>query len=145
MKLIIASVLGAACALALTTSAFAATQPHVIHVSLLGEAAQPMSIKLDESKGKAGAFEFDVTNDAIGTDHEMVLVKLKSPDQKIAADTKQHRVNEDALKSLGEVAGVKPGKTGVLKVKLNAGSYMLLCNHKSHYELGMATAFTVTN
>jgi hypothetical protein len=26
-----------------------------------------------------------------------------------------------------------------------AGDYVLLCNYKNHYELGMATAFTVTN
>jgi uncharacterized cupredoxin-like copper-binding protein len=54
------------------------------------------------------------------------------------------RIDEGKLKSMGEVAGLKPGATGSLKVKLAAGDYLLLCNHKSHYHAGMYTAFTVT-
>jgi uncharacterized cupredoxin-like copper-binding protein len=124
-------------------AAFAAMAPQVVKVSLQGEADQPMSVKLDATAIKAGAVEFDVSNDAIGTDHEVVLVALKSADQKIVADSKKHRINESKLQSLGEVAGLKPGKSGVLKATLKPGvSYALICNHKSHYELGMATRFT---
>jgi uncharacterized cupredoxin-like copper-binding protein len=119
------------------------TAASVIKVSLTGEADNPMGIKLDLSKAKAGVFEFDVTNDAIATDHEVVLVKLKSPAQKIAVDPAKDRIDEGKLKSMGEVAGLKPGATGKLKVKLAAGDYLLLCNHKSHYHQGMYTAFTV--
>jgi uncharacterized cupredoxin-like copper-binding protein len=135
--------------LALTATfapAFAAQmKPAVIKVSLGGEAGQPMYVKLDQATGKAGSYEFDVTNDAIGTDHEVVLVKLAKADEVIKADTKKHRVNEKKLRSLGEVAGLKPGKSGKLLADLKPGEYVLLCNHKSHYELGMATHFTVTN
>lgn len=132
--------------LALSTAGFAATaKPQIVNVSLLGEADQHMSIKLDNAKVKAGLVEFDVSNDAIGTDHEVVLVKLKTSKDKIAADAKTHRIDEAKLKSMGEVAGLKPGDKGTLKVKLAAGDYVLMCNHKSHYELGMATKFTVTN
>jgi uncharacterized cupredoxin-like copper-binding protein len=118
---------------------------NVIKVSLTGEADNPMGIKLDVAQAKAGAFEFDVTNDAIGTDHEVVLVKLKSPAQKISVDPAKDRIDESKLKSMGEVAALKPGTSGTLKVKLAAGDYLLLCNHKSHYHQGMYTAFTVTN
>lgn len=117
----------------------------VIKVSLAGEADNPMSIKLDMAQAKAGTVEFDVTNDAIGTDHEVVLVKLKKPDQKIAVDPTKDRIDEGKLKSMGEVAGLKPGASGTLKVKLAAGDYLLLCNHKSHYHMGMYTPFTVVN
>ena len=103
-----------------------------------------MTIKLDVPAVKAGLVEFDVSNDAIGTDHEVVLVKLDSKDQTIAASPKSHRVDEDKLKSLGEVGGLKPGDKGTLTVELTAGDYVLLCNHKQHYELGMYTPFTVT-
>jgi hypothetical protein len=41
-------------------------------------------------------------------------------------------------------AGLKPGDEGKLAVSLEAGDYLLLCNHKEHYELGMSTPFTVT-
>jgi uncharacterized cupredoxin-like copper-binding protein len=131
--------------LGLAPVAFAATTtPKLIHVSLLGEADQPMSVKLDAATIKAGKVTFEVVNDAIGTDHEVVLVELKSLDQKIKADPKKHRINESKLKSLGEVGGLKPGDKGMLTAELKPGvSYALICNHKAHYELGMATRFTV--
>jgi uncharacterized cupredoxin-like copper-binding protein len=131
--------------LALSPAAFAASMaPQVVHVSLLGEADQPMSVKLDTTTLKAGTVQFEVSNDAIGTDHEVILVALKSPDQKIVADTKKHRVDEAKLKTLGEAGGLKPGDKKVLKATLKPGvTYALICNHKSHYELGMATQFTV--
>jgi uncharacterized cupredoxin-like copper-binding protein len=130
--------------LALSSAAFAATPAQIIQVSLLGEAGQPMSVKLDSTAIKAGPVEFDVSNDAVGTDHEVILVALKSADQKITADTKKHRVDEGKLKSLGEAGGLKPGDKKVLKATLKPGvTYALICNHKNHFELGMATRFTV--
>jgi uncharacterized cupredoxin-like copper-binding protein len=130
--------------LALSPAAFAANAPQTVAVSLLGEADQPMSVKIDNAVIKAGKVEFKVTNDAVGTDHEVVLVALASPDEKIVADTKKHRVDEAKLDALGEVGGLKPGDKGVLKATLKPGvTYALICNHKSHFELGMATRFTV--
>jgi uncharacterized cupredoxin-like copper-binding protein len=130
--------------LALSSAAFAAAPAQVVKVSLLGEADQPMSVKLDSTAIKAGAVEFDVSNDAVGTDHEVILVALKTPDQKITADSKKHRVDEGKLKTLGEAGGLKPGDKKVLKATLKPGvTYALICNHKSHYELGMATRFTI--
>jgi uncharacterized cupredoxin-like copper-binding protein len=119
--------------------------PQIIHVSLTGEEGLPMGVKLDQPMLKAGLITFDVKNDAFGTDHEAVLVKLSSKDQVIPSDPKVHKVNEKKLKTLGEVGSLQSGKSGTLKVKLKAGEYALICNHKSHYELGMATRFTVTN
>lgn len=130
--------------LALSPVTFAATSPQVVAVSLLGEAGQPMSVKVDNTVINAGEVEFKVTNDAAGTDHEVVLVALGSTDEKIVADTKKHRVDEAKLDSLGEVGGLKPGDKGVLKATLKPGvTYALICNHKNHFELGMATRFTV--
>jgi uncharacterized cupredoxin-like copper-binding protein len=131
--------------LALTGPGFAESTPAVVHVALEGEADQPMKVIPDVASVKAGMVEFDVKNNAVGTDHEVVLVKLKSKDQKLAEDKKTMRVDEKKLKSLGEVAGLKPGDEGKLKVKLAAGDYMLVCNHKGHFHQGMYTAFTVTN
>jgi uncharacterized cupredoxin-like copper-binding protein len=128
-------------ALSIGAASAATSGVQVIHVSLEGEAGQPMSIKLDAQQAKV--VEFDVKNDAISTDHEVVLVKLRKKADVISADAKTHRVDEHKLKSMGEVAGLKPGQDGKLTVKLPAGDYVLLCNHKEHYELGMATPFTV--
>lgn len=123
---------------------FASAPVTKVHVSLDGEADQPMKIVIDASRVKAGTIEFDVKNVAIGTDHEVVLVKLHKKDQQITADARTHRIDENKFKSIGEISGLKPGDTGFLKVKLTAGDYVLLCNHKSHYEQGMSTPFTVT-
>lgn len=125
--------------------AFAAIPVTTVHVSLDGEADQPMKVAVDTATVKAGTIEFDVKNVAIGTDHEVVLIKLQKKDEKITSDAKTHRIDEKKFKSMGEVGSLKPSDTGVLKVKLAAGDYVLLCNHKAHYELGMYTAFTVTN
>jgi uncharacterized cupredoxin-like copper-binding protein len=133
-------------AMSVALPAFAASAaPQSIKVSLLGEAGDPMSVELDHVTAKAGAIEFDVSNDAAGTDHEVVLVKLASADQTIAVDKAKHRIDEAALETLGEVGGLKPGDKGVLKAELAPGEYVLLCNHKDHYELGMATRLTITN
>jgi uncharacterized cupredoxin-like copper-binding protein len=144
MSMFTRSLCAATLVLAFSHAAFAAATPQVVKVSLLGEADQPMSVKLDVPTLKAGPVEFAVSNDAVGTDHEVILVALKTPDQKISADSKKHRVDEGKLKTLGEVGGLKPGDKGVLKATLKAGvTYALICNHKSHYELGMATRITV--
>jgi uncharacterized cupredoxin-like copper-binding protein len=144
MSMFSRSLCAATLILALSPATFAAAPPQIVHVSLLGEADQPMSVKLDATILKAGAVEFDVSNDAIGTDHEVILVALKTPDQKITADAKKHRVDEGKLKTLGEAGGLMPGDKKVLKATLKPGvTYALICNHKSHFELGMATRFTV--
>ncbi len=131
--------------LSLSSWALAAKPIDVIQVSLAGEADQPMKIEVSKNTVKAGTIELQVSNVAIGTDHEMVLVKLTDPTANIVADPKSHRIDEKKLKSMGEVAGLKAGATGKLNVKLAPGEYVLLCNHASHFELGMATHLTVTN
>lgn len=132
-------------AVSMITLSFAAPPKSVVAVALSGEAGEPMKIVVDKKTVKAGVMEFVVTNEAIGTDHEMVLVKLPNKDAQIVPDKSTQRIDEKKLDAMGEVAGLKAGDKGNLKVKLTAGEYVLLCNHKAHYELGMATHLTVVN
>ncbi len=127
--------------LAIASPAFAAT---TVKVTEGGEGGGPMTLTLDKSTIKAGDTTFLVHNDAVSEEHEMVLVKLKSPDQKIDVVLSKHRVDEKKLKSLGEVSDLKPGADGKLNAKLAPGAYVLLCNIKGHFEAGMHATLTVT-
>ena len=132
----------AAVVLQMATPSFAAT---VVKVVEGGEAGGPMTLTLDKATIKAGETTFMVHNDAMSEEHEMVLVKLKSPDQKIEVVAGKDRIDEKKLKSMGEVSDLKPGADGQLKAKLTPGSYVLLCNIKGHYQAGMHAGLTVTN
>ena len=121
--------------------AFATTTVKVVEG---GEGGGPMTLTLDQPTIKAGDVVFQVHNDAVTEEHEMVLVKLTSPDQEIPVVAAQHRVDEKKLKSLGEVADLKPGADGLLKTRLQPGTYLLLCNIKGHYEAGMHARLVVT-
>lgn len=131
-------------ALSVSTSTFAATSPTTIHVSLTGEGGSQMAIKLDQPRVKAGKVTFDVANEAMSENHELVLIRLKDKGQTIPFLKDKHRVDESKLKSLGEVADLKPGDHGTLIATLKPGAYELMCNVKGHYESGMHTVLTVT-
>lgn len=141
MKTLAKLTIAAVAAFTFAATAFAAT---AITVHEGGEGGQPMTLTLDKTSVKAGEAVFMVHNDAVSEEHEMVLVKLKSPDEMIPLNTAKHRVDEKKLKSLGEVADLKPGEEGQLKAKLTPGTYLLFCNIKGHYEAGMQAKLTVT-
>ena len=143
MNLLTRAALAAAGLALLSVNAFAATT--TVNVMLMGEGGGGMKIEADKAQLPAGDVVFNVANHAMTEQHEMILVKLNSPDQEIPLDMKKHRVEEKQLKSLGEVAELQPADTGSLKAKLKAGTYMLLCNIKGHYEAGMWTKLTVVN
>jgi uncharacterized cupredoxin-like copper-binding protein len=131
-------------ALAIACFAAPAFAASTVKVTEGGEDGGPMTLTLDQSTIKAGETTFLAHNDAITEEHEMVLVKLKSADQKIFVDAAKERVNEKKLNSMGEVSELKPGADGELKAKLVPGSYVLLCNIKGHFQAGMHAMLKVT-
>ena len=116
----------------------------VVDVSLTGETGAKMGMDLSTSSVPAGKVRFDVVNAAAETGHEMIVIKLPTQGAKLPLDPTKHRIDEKAVKSLGEVSGLKGGQKGSLTVALTAGDYELVCNHKGHYEAGMYAPFTVT-
>lgn len=141
MNLFLRGAFGAASLVMLSSQVFAAT---TVNVMLMGEGGGEMKISVDQASIPGGDVVFNVANHAMTEEHEMILVKLASADQEIPLNTKKHRVNEKKLKTLGEVADLKPSDTGTLKANLQPGNYLLLCNIKGHYEAGMWTKLTVT-
>ncbi|MDR6757659.1 putative cupredoxin-like copper-binding protein [Mycoplana sp. BE70] len=133
-----------AAAIALALSATPLLAANTIHVTATGEGGGSMALKLDQTSVAAGPATFVVHNDAMSEEHEVILVKLQSSDQKIPLVASKHRVDEKDLESLGEVEDLKPGADGKLDTDLAAGTYLLFCNLKGHYEAGMAAKLTVT-
>ena len=129
---------------AATFAAAPALADATVKVSLTGEAGGKMGMDLSTPSVPAGKVRFEVANAAASTGHEMIVVKLASKDQRLPLDPSKHRLDEKAVKSLGEVSGLKAGQHGTLTVALTPGDYELVCNHKGHYEAGMYAPFTVT-
>ena len=123
------------------TTAFADT---VVKVKLTGESHEKMGLEAVPPSVPAGKVEFDVSNAAMKTGHEMILVKLANKGETLPLDPAKHRIDEKAIKSLGEVSNLKAGANGILKASVTPGDYILICNIKGHYEAGMAAPFVVT-
>ena len=94
------------------------------------------------TSAKAGNVTFVATNNGTGVQHEVIVIRTDLAADKLTIES-DDRVNEDALKSIGEVSELDPGKSGSVTLNLEAGHYVLICNIASHYRLGMHTDFTV--
>jgi uncharacterized cupredoxin-like copper-binding protein len=140
MKFSFSAAVAAAGLALLSTQALADT---TVAIDMVGEGGGAMSFKVDKPEIPAGKVKFVVTNTSMTENHEMVLVKLKSADQAIPLISAKHRVDESKLKTMGEVADLKPNDSGELDVSLKPGTYMILCNIKGHYEAGMWSKLTV--
>lgn len=102
-----------------------------------------MKIQASAASVKAGEVVFQVANRSSALVHEMLVVRLDKPGQVLPYDTKEDKIDEDKIKSMGEVSELEPGKDGMLTVKLAPGVYALLCNQPGHYHAGMVTNLTV--
>jgi len=140
-KLIMAA---AAVVAPLTFGVAHAAAPTSIQVVEEGEGGSAMSLKLTPATVKAGPVVFEVKNDAVAEEHEMLVVRLTSPQEKMPLVKAGNRLDEKKLESLGEVADLKPGASGELKVNLQPGTYLVFCNIKGHYQAGMASKLSVT-
>jgi uncharacterized cupredoxin-like copper-binding protein len=103
----------------------------------------PETMTLDNASAKTGKITFSAKN--TGTiKHEAVILKL-SAGQKwdtLPVDASTGEISEAG--SVGEVGDVEIGKTGTVTLDLKPGDYVVVCNIKDHYKLGMRAGFTVT-
>jgi uncharacterized cupredoxin-like copper-binding protein len=109
---------------------------------------QEFAIVPSPATAPAGAVTFHVTNSGPNEVHEIVVIKTDlAPDAlPTGADG---AVDEEAegLEPVDEIEDIAVGATEDLKVNLEAGNYVLICNivedDVAHYDSGMRTAFMV--
>jgi Uncharacterized copper-binding protein len=100
----------------------------------------PETLTASAKSVKAGSITFTATN--TGTiKHELIVLSTTTTgaDLKPGADGEVSEAN-----NVGEVGDVEVGKTGTAAITLKPGTYILACNIKDHYKLGMWTDLTVT-
>ncbi|MGN6379312.1 MAG: hypothetical protein ACTHNU_10210 [Gaiellales bacterium] len=109
----------------------------VIHVS-----EQDFQIKLSPSVVQPGEISLIDHNKGPDT-HELIVVRADGKGLPLRSDG--ITLNEDALgpRTLGELPGLSPGETRVLRLHLRPGKYVVFCNMLGHYEGGMHAALTV--
>jgi uncharacterized cupredoxin-like copper-binding protein len=100
------------------------------------------SLAPSAASAKAGNVTFVATNNAPSIQHELIVIKTDLAADKLTVES-DDKVNEDAMKSYGEVSELDTGKSGTVTLNLDAGHYVLICNVASHYRLGMHVDFTV--
>ncbi len=102
-----------------------------------------MSVIPDARAVPAGDVTFEVTNNSTDLVHEMLVVKVADVGAPLPYNADDARIDEDKVQSLGEVSELDPGKSGSLTVKLDPGTYALLCNMPGHFMAGMWTTISV--
>ena len=135
------------CTLFLAAGVAGAVVPaQVVGVKLEDSSTDPaiahMRITLDHRTVAPGRVTFEATNDSKALKHEIVVVRDGGTGN-LPFDTQHDRVNEHAVRSLGEIADLAPGKTGKLTLNLGPGTYLLLCNEPGHYKDGMVAKLVV--
>jgi uncharacterized cupredoxin-like copper-binding protein len=114
-------------------------------------ALQEWAVVPSVATAPSGEVTFTVTNQGPDDIHEFVVIKtdLSVHELPTGADG---AVDEEGggMVVVDEIEDIPVGETQDLAVNLEAGAYALICNiyeqteNESHYQLGMRTAFTVT-
>ena len=131
-------------AVALIIATIHARADETIGVTLADKGMESMHMNLSTDHVKAGNVTFNVTNTSQDLVHEFVVVKFDKPIQALLYNQDEKEVEESSLEVVNEIEDLDPGKSGTLTVKLEPGSYILLCNKAGHYKLGMVNHITVT-
>lgn len=122
-----------------STGTAAKGTPVAVDVSDTKGVDGPMTMTVSPASVPAGKITFTLNN--TGTiEHEAVVLKTDTPFDQLVV-TKGKVSEKD---SQGEVPELAEGKSASVTLDLAAGSYVLGCNVKDHYPLGMRAAFTVT-
>jgi uncharacterized cupredoxin-like copper-binding protein len=108
-------------------------------------------IDLDKASASSGEVTFNIKNDGPSV-HEFVVLKTDlAPDQLPTTQENGATIADEeapGIEPVDEVEDIESGASADLKVDLQPGSYVLICNISTdggHYVQGMRTAFTVSS
>ena len=96
-----------------------------------------MGINVSPKVVPRGNVRFNVTNLASQFVHEVIIARVADENQILAYDAAKNKVDEETIKTLGEVAEIEPNKTASVALELKPGKYILYCNLPGHYMAGM--------
>lgn len=97
-------------------------------------------ITLTSNEVRAGEVTFVVRNRG-GQAHDLILLKTDLAADAVPIDPQTQKASEE-----GRVGGIDllgPGRTANLRLTLEPGHYVLICNVPTHYGLDMRTELTV--
>lgn len=98
------------------------------------------TIALTSAEVRAGSVTF-IARNAGTTAHDLIVIKSDIAPDKLAVDTQTQKAKENGR--VGGVEEVAPGKNLNLRLDLPPGTYVVICNVPTHYQLGMRTTLVV--
>ena len=99
-------------------------------------------VEPDTSCAPSGSVTFNVHN-AGAIPHEFIVYRTDLAADALTVDLAAAVLEPSDIAGNIDQAQLGPGQSASVTVDLDPGSYVLLCNITTHYELGMRTAFTV--
>jgi uncharacterized cupredoxin-like copper-binding protein len=124
-----------------TSSTTATESPDTGSGDTVASTEKDFAITLDSTSVASGEVTFNITNEGPSL-HEFVVIQTDlAPD---ALPVKDNEVQEDKVDGIGEQEDIAPGTSTDLSLKLDPGSYVVICNITGHYEQGMHAGLTVT-
>lgn len=112
--------------------------PAEVKVSLTSYA-----ITMDKNTVPPGDVIFHLTNDATDQKHEFVIFKTDLAPDKMPKTADNNIDEEGAGVTHIDEKELEIGESADLKVKLDAGHYVLICNMPGHFNQGMFVEFDV--
>jgi uncharacterized cupredoxin-like copper-binding protein len=123
------------------TASTAPAEGTVVNVKLGETDVAHQYMTLDTSSVSAGAVTFAITNEGVKT-HEFVVLSTDLPADQLEMNGDE--ANEDAYTLVDEVEDIPGGETATLDVTLDPGHYVIICNIKGHYRMGMRSEITAS-
>ncbi len=100
------------------------------------------AVELSVDSVPAGTVTFNASSEGVIFHNFKVIATGLAPDD-LPIDDALFAVDEAQVNVVASTEDLDPGEQATLTVELAAGSYVLICNIPTHFQAGMATAFTV--